>query len=409
MFRSKKTLLSSVAVLIAIIIGGITVYLRSDHSNSHPAAKLIPTPPTTPAAPTPAAFSWPLYGYNAAHTRFFASRLKPPFKKVWTHYEGGLLEFPPVILGDRIFQLDDNGMLNAINKTTGASIWSHKVGTLSASTPAVVGDSVYVTVLAGGHNGQPGRIVALNSSTGAIRWARDLPSPSESSPLVDHGQVFFGSQGGTVYSLRVSDGKVTWTYHAGGSVKASPTLSGGLLYFGDYSGQAQAISEKTGKQVWSASAGGTFYSTAAVKYGRVFLGNTNGGIYAYDAFTGKLDWTVPTGAYVYSSPAVADAPGVGPTIYLGSYDGTFRALNARSGQLVWSYNAGGKISGSATIIGRTVYFADLGQGRTYGIDISTGKVVFKTNSGSFDPVIADTQNVYLTGYGELYALTPKSR
>src|ERR1035437_1503209 len=413
MFRSKKTLLSAVALLIAIIIGGITVYLRSDHSNSHPAAKLIPTPPTTPAAPTPAAFSWPLYGYNAAHTRFFASRLKPPFKKVWTHYEGGLLEFPPVILGDRIFQLDDNGMLNAINKTTGASIWSHKVGTLSASTPAVVGDSVYVTVLAGGHNGQPGRVVALNSSTGAIRWARDLPSPSESSPLVDHGQVFFGSQGGTVYSLRVSDGKVIWTYHAGGAVKASPTLSGGLLYFGDYSGHVQAISEQTGRlRLRSRSevtllGSGTFYSTAAVVYGRVFLGNTDGRVYAYDAFTGRLDWAVQTGAYVYASPAATNAPSLGPTIFLGSYNGTFYALDARSGHVRWRFNAHGRISGSATIIGRIVYFAALGGHHTYGLGISTGRVLFEKDTGSFDPVISDSEHLYLTGYSALYALAPR--
>ena len=157
-----------------------------------------------------------------------------------------------------------------------------------------------------------------------------------------------------------------WTYHAAGAVKASPTLSGGVLYFGDYSGRLQAISERTGRRIWvSQSEGallgsGTFYSTAAVVYGRVFLGNTDGRIYAYDASTGKLDWAVQTGAYVYASPAVTNAPGLGPTIYLGSYNGSFYALNARSGHISWRFNAHGRISGSATIVGRIVYFADLG-------------------------------------------------
>ena len=67
-----------------------------------------------------------------------------------------------------------------------------------------------------------------------------------------------------------------------------------------------------------------------------------------------------TGAYVYASPAVTNAPGLGPTIYLGSYNGTFYAINARSGHVSWRFNAHGRISGSATIIGRIVYFADLG-------------------------------------------------
>jgi outer membrane protein assembly factor BamB len=206
---------------------------------------------------------------------------------------------------------------------------------------------------------------------------------------------------------------VVWTYQAAGAVKASPTLMNGVLYFGDYSGHLQAVSERTGRALWvSGSEGalfgsGTFYSTAAVVYGRVFLGNTDGRIYAYGAGTGSLDWAVQTGAYVYSSPAITNAPGLGPTIYLGSYDGTFRALNARTGRIDWQFEAGGRISGSATIIGRTVYFADLGDHRTYGLGISTGHVDFEFPSGAFDPVVSDGTNIYLTGDTSLYALAPR--
>ena len=114
-----------------------------------------------------------------------------------------------------------------------------------------------------------------------------------------------------------------------------------------------------------------------------------------------------TGAYVYASPAVTNAPGLGPTLYLGSYNGTFYAINARSGQISWRFNAHGRISGSATIIGRIVYFADLGQHRTYGLGISTGRVLFEMGTGAFDPVISDGNNIYLTGYTGLYALAPR--
>ena len=152
---------------------------------------------------------------------------------------------------------------------------------------------------------------------------------------------------------------------------------------------------------------GTFYSTAAVVYGRVFLGNTDGRVYAYDAYTGKLDWAVQTGAYVYSSPAVTTPPASGPTIYLGSYSGTFYAINARSGQVSWTFDAHGRISGSPTIIGRIVYFADLGEHRTYGLGISTGRVLFEANTGSFDPVISDSEHLYLTGFEALYGLAPR--
>jgi outer membrane protein assembly factor BamB len=258
---------------------------------------------------------------------------------------------------------------------------------------------VYATVLARNTGVHKGEAFALAYATGRILWRRALPSSSESSPLLDHGKLFFGSQSGTVYALSAHNGNVLWTYHASGAVKASPTLSGGVLYFGDYSGHLQAISARTGRRLWRSGSGGallgsgTFYSTAAVMYGRVFLGN--------------IDWAVQTGAYVYASPALANAPGLGPTVYVGSYDGAFYALNARSGRIEWRFHPGGRISGSATVVGRVVYFADLAHHHTYGLGISTGRVAFQMDTGSFDPVISDGQNIYLTGYTGLYGLAPR--
>jgi outer membrane protein assembly factor BamB len=417
--RSKRARLGVAGALVllvaAVALGGYVYEHSRTGSIYHPHARFVPE--ATPTLPKQAVddFAWPFYGYSKEHTRFFPAPLSlhAPFKRVWVNNANTLLEFPPTIAGKRIFQLGDDGVLRALDKTTGHTIWTRSLGHLSASTPAVIDGTVYATVLARGNGVKKGRVWALDAATGKPFWSRDLPSPSESSPLVDQGKLFFGSQNGTVYAVHADNGTLIWTYHAGGAVKASPTLSNGVLYFGDYSGHVQAVGERAGKRLWiSGSEGallgsGTFYSTAAVFYGRVFLGNTDGRVYAYDQNTGKLDWAVQTGAYVYSSPAVTNAPGLGPTIYLGSYDGTFRALNARTGHVDWQFDAHGKISGSATIVGRTVYFADLGTHRTYGLGISTGRLSFELNTGSFDPVISDGKNIYLTGLTGLYALAPR--
>lgn len=407
--------LAALVVLIGAVALGGYLYKRSrTGSIYHPHARFIPEPTPTLPASGPSRFAWPIFGYASDHTRFFPApaSVHPPFKQLWEHDSGTLLEFPPVIYGERLFQLGDDGVLFAIDKHTGHVLWSQHLGQLSASSPAVTANTVYVTILYSGHPHSPGRVIALDSANGAIRWWRALPSGSESSPLIDHGRLFFGTQNGTVFALDDSSGAVVWTYRAHSAVKASPTLSGGVLYFGDYSGRLQAVSEQTGRRLWvSKSEGallgsGNFYSTAAVVYGRVFLGNTDGRIYAYDAATGKLDWAVQTGAYVYASPAITNAPGLGPTVYIGSYSGIFYALNARSGHVSWKFNAHGRISGSATIIGRYVYFADLGEHRAYGLGISTGRLLFEKDTGAFDPVISDGVDVYLTGYTGLYGLAP---
>jgi len=414
--KRRRWIAAGLVLLLAALVLGGYLYKRNRTGNVYnPHARFVDQP--SPAAPRAdaARVDWPLYGYTKNHTRYFpaSSRLFPPYRVAWIHYGGkALLEFPPTLAGQRIFQLADDGVLRAIDSRNGHTLWQRRLGLQSASTPAVAGGVVYATVLERSPGVEAGAIYAVQAATGRPLWTRDLPSPSESSPLVDDGRVFFGSQDGTVYALEARDGRVVWTYHAEGAVKASPTLAGGVLYFGDYSGHVQAISERTGSRLWdTASEGallgsGTFYSTAAVMYGRVYLGNTDGRVYAFDAGSGRLDWAVQTGAYVYSSPAVTSAPGLGPTIYIGSYSGTFYALNARSGGIDWQYETGGRISGSPTIVGRVVYLAALGTHHTYGLGISTGRLVFEKATGSFDPVISDGQDIYLTGTTGLYCLAP---
>jgi outer membrane protein assembly factor BamB len=406
--------LTALLLLAGLALGGYVYAHNRTGSIYHPHARFLPQ--ANPKLPTrgPERFAWPIYGYTKNHTRYYPApaSLHPPFRRVWARGGTSLREFPPVLSENRILQLVDDGVLTAVDKWDGKILWSRTLGALSASSPAVGGNTVYATLLARAPDSEEGRIVALDVTDGAIRWSRNLPSRCESSPLLDRGRLYFGSEDGTVYALEAKNGRTVWTYHAAGAVKASPTLSNGVLYFGDYSGHVQAISEQTGRRLWLAGSegalfgSGTFYSTAAVIYGRVFLGNTDGRIYAYDAATGRLDWAYQTGAYVYASPAVTDAPGLGPTIYLGSYNGTFYALNARTGQVDWTYNAEGKISGSATILGDIVYFSDLGTHATYGLGISTGRVLFRADTGAFDPVISDGKRVYLTGYTGLYALAP---
>ena len=417
--RTRRGRIQAAVVSLAVLVGiglGAYFYVQNrtgsiyPHRNGRFVIQNAPKPPTT----GPEAFSWPFYGYTKDHLRNFAAppALGPPVHQLWSRNEGALLEFPPVIYGERIFQLADDGVLAAIDKLTGHFVWVRKLGDLSASTPAVTSTTIYATLFSR-NGGESGRVVALETAHGRAIWSRSLPSPSESSPLVDSGMVFFGSQDGTVYALNARTGATVWTYHAEGAVKASPTLQSGVLYFGDYAGNLQAVGEHNGHLLWrSGSEGavvgsGTFYSTAAVAFGRVFLGNTDGRIYAYDQRSGSLDWAVQTGAYVYASPAVTNAPGLGPTIYLGSYNGTFYAINARSGHVSWSFRVGGKISGSATIIGKIVYFADLGQHETYGLGISTGRLVFTRHTGAFDPVISDGKNIYLTGFTGLFSLAPR--
>ena len=413
-----------VAVGVLVVLAGAAaafLVLRSPGNVSNPNVEFRPSArPDAPARPA-AQFQWPWYGYDAARTRLFASgdRLNPPFQVGWRFQDYALLEFPPVLAGHRLYLIDDNGSAKAIDARTGRKLWETRVGSLAAASPAVdpsLGLVFFPVLAVHGHTPGAGRFLALAMSSGRVVWSRPIPAGTESSPLVWDGNVYFGDQSGTVYSLRAADGHVNWTFHAAAAVKGGPALGYGRLYFGDYSGRVYALDPLTGRRIWVDTTSGTefgfgsgnFYSTPALAFGRVYIGNTDGRVYSFAAGSGALAWATATGAYVYASPAVADLPGVGPTVYVGSYDGNFYAFNAHTGAIRWRYAAGGRISGSATILGDIVYFSTLGVRTTTGLDARTGRRVFLWHDGAFNPVIADPAHVYLTGYSTLYELIPRS-
>jgi hypothetical protein len=82
------------------------------------------------------------------------------------------------------------------------------------------------------------------------------------------------------------------------------------------------------------------------------------------------------------------------------------AFNAQSGAVRWRHRAGGRISGSSTVIGNVVYFSDLGSKTTAGLNVVTGQQVFSFPDGAFTPIIADYHAVYLDGYISIYQLLP---
>ncbi|HTP18194.1 MAG TPA: PQQ-binding-like beta-propeller repeat protein [Solirubrobacteraceae bacterium] len=416
-------LLLTIGVVVAVVL----VLVNTGSARQHRAAVVHvaappPAPPTPPAPvkpepkpkPRPTDDPWPLYGYNLARTRLFpgGAKLDPPLTVGWRFHDGALLEFPPVIYDNTLYFEDGHGWASALNSTDGRLIWHHRLGTLAAASPALDlrHNLVFFTLLSttpGAREPGNGSVVAVSMRTGRVAWSHSLPAGSESSPLVHGLSVFLGDQGGTVYSFRTYDGHLNWTVRASGSVKGGVAFAHNTIYFGDYGARVHAVDAGNGRQVWSAGGGDSFYSTPAVAFGRVYIGSTSGAVYAFWANSGAVSWTASTGAYVYASPAVADVPGLGPTVYIGSYDGHLYAYNAETGGTRWSHEGGGRIDGSATVVGNVVYYSRLGSNTTAGLNWRTGAQVFSFPDGEFTPVITDGKVVFLIGYSTIYQMVPK--
>jgi outer membrane protein assembly factor BamB len=404
-------------LLVALALGGYLYYRHNQGGDvrgstvefdPHDVPTVKPQKPNAPIV-------WPTFAYDANRLHAVPSKLRPPFRPVWTAGGRTLLEFPPAIAFGRLYLANARGSLLAVSTRTGARAWSYDTNRCTAASPAV-GRYGHGTVYEVFLNRRPcnkkkpadGLVVAVAAGSGKLRWQRRIGA-SETSPLLRGNHLYVGDWTGRVYSLDARTGAVEWTRKLRGAIKAAIASSGKRLFVGSYDGHVYALAARNGRILWRARGDrrlfghGRFYSTPAVAYGRVYIGSTDGKVYSFGATSGRRIWSRSTHGYVYGSPAVFDR-----RIYVGSYDKWFYCLDAVTGDLVWRFRANDHISGSATVIGGVVYFATLGQ-RTYALRASSGKLLWSFRDGKYTPVVADTKRLYLLGFAKIYGLEPKAR
>ena len=356
--------------------------------------------------------NWPIYGLNPERTRYLPGKLlDPPFGgPKWSLPVGHLIEHGPVIAGDRLYILDLEGIVYAVDKNTGKVIWKKDFGELSAAAPAYNDGILYATHL------DPNQIVAIRAKDGKELWRKEIGSPgSESSPLIVGDKLIFGCQCGSVYALNPKTGAIRWQTETAGEVKGAVAYNDGVVFGSNYGGEFFAIDAGNGNKKWSTpiiggafGRGGGAYSTPAVAYGRVYVGAFDGRVYSLDEDTGEVAWTFSTGAEVYPGPVVADVKGIPPAVFIGSADGNAYALKAQDGGLIWKRSMGGQVTGSGVLIGKTVYFSrNTEAGGTLGFDAATGKQVYSSDLGRYNPAISDGERFYLVGYGTVRAFESK--
>ena len=362
------------------------------------------------------AFSWPVYGFDAARTHSAPLKLRPPFRIVWKVYaDSSFIEFPPVLASGRLFFGTNHGLVLAVQAASGRIGWHRQFAGCIASSPAVGDGVVYVGLMDPPPcSGSASTfLVALDAQDGRTLW-RFSAGAIEASPLLARGRVYFGSWDHRVYALEARTGRLEWSFSTGGRVKGGVALAGRTVYAGSYDGYLYALDARGGGLRWTAGGGrlGGIYATPSVAQGRVFVSSTNGRVYAF-SLSGKELWSVKTGSYVYSPAALA-----GATAYVGSYDHRLYALAQATGRTRWSYDAGAPISGAPTVINGLVYFSTCGScstyesnpqaRRTFALEAATGRLVWSFHDGEYSPVIGDERRLYLTGFTSLYGLVSEA-
>ena len=304
----------------------------------------------------------------------------------------------PVVVGNRIYLMSNNGMENefvaALSTQDGKVIWTQRVGNVgnpnqnppyakARSTPTIDGNFIYAL-------GSDGDIACLELKTGKIRWSKNIR------------KEFGGTPG-------------EWAY------AESPLVDGDVVVVTPGGAQATmvALNKKTGALIWKSAipdgeAAG--YASAIVVQGggrKQYVQLLPKGIVGVDAKTGQFLWRyaeVAKGPAQYFTPVARGEFVYGGALGIGG--GLVRLKpegNGVAAEQVYFIRGLPNGIGGAVLLGDHIYGTEARQALV-AAEFTTGKVKWKSDNFGWASVAAADGHLYchfITGEMVLVEANPE--
>ncbi len=329
----------------------------------------------------------------------------------------------PAISGNKIFVVDDNGRVLALDAVSGKTLWESKALEMKSegsrllfwrkhSTETGLTSSAGVgggLVVVGGRNGE---VLALDAETGSKKWSSKITSEVISTPLVADDRVIVRGGDGRTFGFDIADGTRKWVFDRALpslSVRGngSPVLGSGVVYVGYEDGSVVMLRIADGLQGWEQTIadpdGRTELDRAADVDGEIQVGGEavfatsfHGQSAALSLNNGRPLWTRDIGSY--GGLAMNET-----TLVVSDKKGVVHGLNRTDGTGIWKQEGlQRRMLTTPVIQGNYAVVGDL-EGYLHWMKLDTGEIVARVR----------VQSAYLRGTpvisndGVLYALTTK--
>lgn len=250
----------------------------------------------------------------------------------------------PVVANGRLYVVDIDGKVQAMDAVTGARIWASQIVTDKDGRPsafgggtAVEGNRVYAT------NGV-GTVVALDTDTGALVWSVRPAGPLRGAPTVSNGNIYVMTQDNQIYALSQANGETQWSETASVGASgifgvASPAAGQGSVIAGFSTGELTAYRYENGRNLWSDALSRTSISTSVstltdidadpvIDRGRVYAVGQGGRMASYDLVSGQRIWEMNIAGI--TTPVVA-----GEWVFVLTDEAKLLCIARNTGRIRW--------------------------------------------------------------------------
>lgn len=348
-----------------------------------------------------AATSWSQPGGNAENSVEHVIAA-PSFEIAWRRDIGAgsdkarQVMSPVVADGGRIFVMDGEARVTAVDASTGAVAWQTDLRPQGRERGgfggglAVSGGRVFV---ASGYR----TMTALDVATGAVAWTAPVDAPVHGAPTVSGARVYVIDVDNQLYAFNTANGQQDWsvrgiTEPARIMRASSPAVTGDTVITPFSSGELTAVRASNGQTLWQQTLSRTSRTNAlselrdiagrpVVSRGVVYAAGHSGLVAAMDVRTGQPAWELPISSINAPLP-------VGDVVYVISTLGELTVIQRQTGQIYWTKNLNeGRIRQEGGFLG----FFD--------------RTVRPAWSG---PILASNRLVLVNSDGEAVALNPKT-
>ncbi|CAN5229304.1 PQQ-like beta-propeller repeat protein [soil metagenome] len=264
---------------------------------------------------------------------------------------------PPVAADGKVFVMDGEATVTAIDAKSGSTIWRKDL------RPAKAPGKKHGMFGFGGSGDRLGfgggvayangklyvasgfRFVAqLDAATGAETWRQATGTPIHSAPTVSDGRLFVITTDNELLTFNTADGAPGWNYQAliePARILAatSSAISGDTVVTGFASGELVALRATNGNDLWSEALSRASRTNAlseirdiagrpVIYKGDVFAVSHSGVFSATDLRTGQARWNLPVTAI--TTPWAA-----GDVVFVVDKSGQVICVSREAGQVYW--------------------------------------------------------------------------
>ncbi len=312
-----------------------------------------------------AATAWPLPGGNAENNVEHVIAA-PEFTVAWRRDIGAgsantrQIMAPVVADAGRVYVLDGEAKVTAVDSGTGEIVWTADVRRLESER----GRSMFGIGLGGGGTGGGGfgggvavaggkvfvasgyrSMTALDAATGAVLWTQLVDSPIHGAPTVAGTRVYAIDVDNQIVAFNVETGQPEWSYRgitepARIMRASSPAVIGDTVIAPFSSGEVVALRATNGQPVWEEVLSRTSRTSAlseirdiagrpVISRGFVYAVSHSGVMQAMDIRTGAPRWSLPIAGVNAPLPA-------GDVVYVVSKNGELTLVNRDNGSVYWT-------------------------------------------------------------------------